>query len=252
MIYIDESIQLDLGYICTAFVYAKESVDADVSNALITAGLIPGKDEFKSGARMEGKPHLHKLREELLELIQAKTTIGVLITSVKRRGSLGNEISDTLLKLIDVNNLSSVEKIYVDEGIRIDDIPSLKKIKEKGIKVYQSSDSKKVFGIQLADHAAYNCSFVLREELLGPKKFIRIGAESGYLDPFDAELGWVIWTDLRHNFFMEDKDFDECVGDQFFSRNLLGVGAFVSEHLPDDLRVKAEEVFDFVWVGCIH
>jgi|GEM_PF-1120231 len=252
MIYIDESIQADLGYICTAFVYAKESVDDDVADALVRAGLVPGEDEFKSGARMDGKPHLHKLREELLEVVQAKTIIGILITSVECRETLGNEISDTLLKLIDANDLLKIENVYVDEGIKIAQIPSLKKIEDRGIKVHQGSNSKNIFGIQLADHAAYNCSFVLREELLGPKKFIRIGAESGYLDPFDAELGWVIWTDLRHNFFMEDKDIEKCEGDQFFSRELLGKGAFVSEFLPSKLKIKAEEVFDFVWIGCIH
>lgn len=163
MIYIDESIQSDLGYICTAFVYAKESIDSDVNDALLTAGLIPGENEFKSGARMEGKPHLHKLREDLLGIIQAKTIIGVLITSVTHRETLGNEISNTLVKLIEANKLSNLEKIYIDQGIRIGNIPSLRKIQELGIKVYQNSDSKKVFGIQLADHVAYNCSFVLRE-----------------------------------------------------------------------------------------
>ncbi len=252
MIYVDESIQNDLGYICTAFVYARESIDSDVRDALLAAGFTPGESEFKSGARMEGKPHLHKLREDLLGIIQAKTIIGVLITSVARRESLGNEISNTLLKLIEVNELSDVRKIYLDQGIRIANIPSFEKIKEKGIEVYQNSDSRKVFGIQLADHAAYNCSFVLRERLLGPKKFIRIGAESGFLDPFDAELGWVIWTDLRRNFFMEEKDFDACVGDEFFFRNLLGIGTFVSEDLPENLKLIAEEVYDCVWVGCIR
>jgi hypothetical protein len=126
----------------------------------------------------------------------------------------------------------------------------LNKIKDMGIEVHQNSNSKKVFGIQLADHAAYNCSFVLRENLLGPKKYISIGMESGFSDTFDAELGWLIWTDLRRNFFMEDKDFEKSFGDDFFYRKLLGKGAFISEFLPNELKEKAKEVFDSVWIGC--
>jgi hypothetical protein len=52
MIFVDESIQHALGYICVGFAYCEGSPDDLVRSAIREAGLVPGVDEYKSGARM--------------------------------------------------------------------------------------------------------------------------------------------------------------------------------------------------------
>jgi len=252
VIYVDESIQSNHGYICTAFVYATEPVDADVAAALSRAGLTPGHDEFKSGARMAGRTELQLLRRDLLSVVQSKTRIGLLITAEERRPELGLEICKALRQLVHANGLSGSQDIYIDQGIGVPINDDHEWLEDRGAIFHLQCDSKTVLGIQLADHVAYHCSYVLLEKLLGPKKHVRVGEESGFIDPFDAELGWVFWTDLRHNFFMEHKEWDDRPGDWYFGRDLLGYGAFISNHLPDELRETAGEVFSFVWIGCIH
>lgn len=252
MIYIDESIQAKHGYICTAFVFAAEPIDSEIAAALSRAGLKPGRDEFKSGARMSGQAELQLLRRDLLGIILSRTKIGLLITAETRRPELGREICSALRQLVQVNGLSESQNIYIDQGIAVPMNHDRAWLEGRGSVFHVQCDSKAVLGIQLADHAAYHCSYVLLEKLQGPKKHVRVGEESGFIDPFDAELGWVFWTDLRHNFFMEHKEWDDSPGDWYFDRALLGYGAFISDHLPNELRETATQAFGFVWIGCIH
>lgn len=119
MIYIDESIQSKQGYICTAFVYVSESVDTDISAPLSCAGLTPGCDEFKSGARMARRTELQLLRRDMLSVIQSKTQFGLLITAEDRRPELGLEICSALRQLVNANGLSGSQDIYLDQGISV-------------------------------------------------------------------------------------------------------------------------------------
>lgn len=252
MIFVDESIQQKHGYICTAFVYSQDDVNFEIAAALTRAGLDPGRSEFKSGARMDSKQELQILRRDLLGIIQDRASVGLLISAESKRNELGREVCGTLRRIIVTNNLAYHQQIFVDRGIAIPKCDDLSWLQQHGARLEVECDSKQILGIQLADHAAYHCSYILKEKIEGPTKHMRVGEESGYIEPFDAELGWVFWTDLRYCFFKESKEWNDEVGDRNFIHKLLGYGAFVSDDLPQNIRQHALSTFETVWMGCIH
>jgi hypothetical protein len=252
VIFVDESVQQRHGYICTAFVYCTHHPHDGIASALLRAELKPGRDEFKSGARMDGRPQLHTLRRDLLQIIQRDTSIGLLITPDDNRRHLGADVATTLRRLIEANELVANQEVFLDEGLPIAGSQDLAWLQRSGAKIRTRCDSRKVLGIQLADHAAYHCSYMLKEKIEGPTKFMTVGDEGGYSPPIEAELGWVFWTDLRYAFFKEPKPWDDDAGDYNYMHKLLGYGAFVSERCSHPLKQHAREAFESVWMGCIH
>ena len=63
----------------SAFVFANGRFDRKVASALRAAGLVPGKDEFKSGARMDANPSMRKARGSLLKLAGSETQVAVFV-----------------------------------------------------------------------------------------------------------------------------------------------------------------------------
>jgi len=245
MIFVDESIQQELGYICVGFAYCSELPDATINQAIAQAGLVPGVDEYKSGYRMVGSSTRIALRNSISDLVLEKCKIGVYIAAIEERPVLGKAIVDTVMRIVNVNNLERPQEVFVDEGI------SLKCQLSEYIQLTSNCDSRKVPGIQLADFVAYHCSYLLKCALSGAsKKIIMPEDEPHPLAGEEVELNWILRTNFRRHFFVEDRNVEEIKGDDWFFK-LAGYGAFFSPQLSEAVRKAAETTFDSMYFGCV-
>ena len=244
MIFVDESIQHSLGYICVGFAYCKSLPDDAVNEAIASAGLAPGCDEYKSGYRMAGSSSRHVLRDSIYQIVLERCKLGIYIAPVSERSTLLTSIMDIAKELIDRNDLQLPQRVFVDAGILESFEPS------ESFQVSTSCDSKKVPGIQLADFIAYHCSYLLKYKLTETSKKISIEACPCPLEGGEVALDWLVRTDFRRNFFVEQRNVEEIIGDDW-SFKLAGYGAFFSAGLSPQLRKAAEETFDSMYFGCV-
>jgi hypothetical protein len=245
VIFVDESIQHQLGYICVAFVYCSESPDEMIKRSLTEANLVPGRDEYKSGVRMIGSPNLHKLRESFAEIIRVQCSIGVYIAPTEERPNLLSGVIRAAQGIVVKNGLESPQEVYVDQGI-LGCVPG----NVSSLIIKNGCDSREVFGVQLADYAAYHCSYLLKSEITGNNKKVLVEMPYHPKSQEEVELEWLIRLDLRRKFFMEPRKVDEIFGDDWFF-GLEGYGSFFSEQLSLSLRKSAQETFGSMYMGCI-
>lgn len=244
MIFVDESIQDSLGYICVGFVYCKKSPDEDINNAIAQAGLAPGIDEYKSGYRMENSRSRHQLRDSIYQIVLELCTLGLYIAPVSERPTLRGSVVNIVEKIIRHNELVLPQDVFLDEGI----LGSVKPC--DGIQVNFDCDSKHVPGIQLADFVAYHCSYLLKCALSGSSKKILIEETPHPLTGEEVDLDWMVRTDFRRHFFVEQRNVEDITGDDWFFK-LSGYGAFFSPGLSPQVMQAAEETFDSMYFGCV-
>lgn len=245
MIFVDESIQHNLGYICVGFAYTEEPLDEAINHAIAEAGLKPGTDEYKSGYRMAGSDARHFLRESIYRLVQMHCKLGIYIAPIEDRESLLSSVVEVASRLVKVNRLHAPQDLYVDEGISGGYCPT------EYIQVRHNCDSRRVPGIQLADFVAYHCSYLLKCELLGETKTILMAQDEPHpLAGEEVELDWILRTDFRRSFFVEHRDIEEIKGDDWFFK-LAGYGAFFAPSLSDSVLSAAESTFDSMYFGCV-
>jgi hypothetical protein len=255
LFYFDESIQQRAGFIIGAFVYSEGDLTPPVFEAIASAGLRPGVDEFKSGARMDRRPELAKAREALGGLLKT-VRIGLIVVPARARGDLGTEALAGLEKIIRANGLMTLDhRVYFDEGITID--PGL--IARFGARiggpceVLLNQDSKSVGGIQVADLAAHSMGVMLLEHQGHLKKTVKAGENSGYDPDLDIELGFELWASLRYAFFKAAQPIpgpDDPLGDLMF--DVATHGLHIARSCDDTLRDAAVERFGECYLGCIH
>lgn len=244
MIFVDESIQHDLGYICVGFAYCEESPDEAINEAIARAGLVPTLDEYKSGSRMANADARHSLRNDIYRIVLDRCRLGVYISPINERPTLLAPVVATVDQIIQRNALPRPQSVFVDEGILGAAKPS------ENLVVTTNCDSKLVAGIQLADFVAYHCSYLLKCALTGKQKKVLIEAEPHPLGGQEVELDWLVRTDFRRHFFVEYRNTDEIHGDDWFFK-LAGYGAFFSGNLTPEVKAVAEETFDSMYFGCV-
>lgn len=246
MIYVDESIQHELGYICVAFAYCESSPDEAISSALIDAGLTPGVDEYKSGARMAESAALHSLRERIAWTVLEQCKLGVYIAHVSERPNLLRAVSEIAEKIVLRNNLQTPQTVLVDQGI----LGQVAQRDQSVINLIPNCDSKKIFGIQLADYVAYHCSYLLKAAITGHTKTTKIEESPHPLTGEEVDLDWILRTEMRRNFFVEYRNPHEIVGDDWFFK-LAGYGAFFSPALAPGVLRAAQQTFNSMYFGCV-
>jgi hypothetical protein len=187
MIFVDESIQHELGYICVAFVYCTQSPDQLIDDGLVLAGLLPGQDEYKSGVRMSDAPHLQKLRMRFTEIIRTRCQIGIYVAPVEERDILLQGIVQTARNMVNANNLEMPQELFVDEGI-YGYVP----VDIVELVVKKNCDSKVIRGVQLADYAAYHCSYMLKYRITGKDKRVLVDLPVHSKSQEEVELEWLI------------------------------------------------------------
>lgn len=245
MIFVDESIQQDLGYICVGFAYCEDFPDELIKQAITQAGFTPGVDEYKSGYRMEGSIARKALRDSIHQVVFEKCKLGVYIAAIEERPKLCASIAEIANQLVQVNELDRPQAVFVDEGIGGETQPS------KYIRIKANCDSRKVLGIQLADFVAYHCSYLLKCAISGTtKKILMAHDEPHPLAGEEVELDWILRTNFRRHFFVEPRNVEEIMSDDWFFK-LAGYGAFFSSRLSPTVRLAAEETFDSMYFGCV-
>jgi hypothetical protein len=244
MIFVDESIQQQLGYICVGFAYCEHSPSQEIADALRQVGLTPGTDEYKSGIRMTGADSRHELRDRIQGIVLQQCKIGVYIARADERPELKALVADTAEQIVVRNRLSRPHDVFVDEGMggraRVTD----------EVNVTYNCDSRLVAGIQLADFVAYHCSYLLKCALTGKQKVVVVDSEPHPISGQEVELDWILRTDLRRTFFAEPRNVDEIRGDDWFFK-VAGYGAFFSPSLNTEVRAAAEDVFGAMYLGCV-
>lgn len=246
MIFVDESIQHDLGYICVGFAYCERSPDEWVRSAICHAGLVPGIDEYKSGVRMVNAEARRFLRESISQVVLDNCKLGVYIGPIAERPDLLCAVADTARRIVVRNRLPAPQAVYVDVGIYGKWPP----LADVSIKLIPNCDSKTVFGIQLADYVAYHCSYLLKCALTGKSKTVRVEMPYHPKSDEEVELAWLMRTELRRNFFVEYRDIEQIKGDDW-SFQLSGYGAYFSADLPAPIDLAARETFDSMYFGCV-
>lgn len=170
--------------------------------------------------------------------------VGLYIAPVSERPALLASVVDIAEQIIQRNDLSKPESVFVDGGI----LGSFKP--RDGIQVEFDCDSKRIPGIQLADFVAYHCSYLLKCTLSGTPKKILIEEAPHPLSGEEVDLDWMIRTNLRRHFFVEQRNGEEITSDDWFFK-LAGYGAFFSPGLSPQIRSAAEETFDPMYWGCV-
>jgi hypothetical protein len=244
MIFVDESIQDSLGYICVGFAYCEETPDEAINEAISRAGLVPAVDEYKSGYRMANSTPRHHLRDSIYQIVLEKCRIGVYIAPASERPTLRDSVVAVVEKIIRKNQLAMPQSVFIDEGI----LGSVKF--REGIQLEFNCDSKRVPGIQLADFIAYHCSYLLKCKLTGSSKKILIEETPHPLAGEEVDLDWILRTNFRRHFFVEHTNVEEIVNNDW-SFKLAGYGAFFSTRLSPIVRQAAEETFDSMYFGCV-
>ena len=275
-IYIDESIHHHLGFIVVAFVCVIGDPNSKIEKILSEIGFKPGVDEFKSRRPMMDNPRMQGLRRKLIGITRKHASVAISVAPFNVRKSLGNHILNTLKKIIIKNGLnSSCLKIYFDQGlfrsVAIGKQTAASLSCLDGIEFFFEQDSKKVLGLQMADAIAHTTSQVLREALTGVKKQVHIGgANTGYPEGTQADLGWSLLMSLRNSFFVRPVVFakhaidvnlatephfvsdEEDIVSIYQNAELFEWGVFISDEANNDLKNVVKNVFGTLWLGCIH
>ncbi len=246
MIYIDESIQHDLGYICVGFAYCETSPDEAIRSAIIDAGLVPGRDEYRSGARMVNADARRGLRESIAQIVLQDCKLGLYIAPVRERPYLLDAVVETADQIVRRNHLPVPQTVYVDGGIH----GQTKHIDGSTLNLILECDSKNVLGVQLADYVAYHCSYLMKCAVKGTSKKVLVEMPHHPKTDEEVELDWLMRTELRRNFFVEHRDIEAITGDDWFFK-LAGYGAYFSPGLEPNLGSAARETFDSMYFGCV-
>lgn len=267
--YVDESIQRSLGYVATAFVVAPEPLEPAVAEVLRGAGLVPGRDEFKSGARMAERPDLQELRDRLLGLAGDRARLAAVFSPVHRRDALGRYALQALQSVLVRNSVPREElTVFFDSGI----FPSESAARElrplfgalSGATLYAREDSKLRLGIQVADAVAHTFGQVLRAAVTGDHKAVHIGPTDDDWVPLSA----ILLSRIRHAVFRRpivfqsvqyDTATDPIVAtseDELLELGInaeaLGWGVQVAADLSNDLSASVRLALERLWLGCYH
>jgi len=272
--YVDESVHHGHNFVVSAFVFSSGRTDLRVSRVLMDAGLKPGVDEFKSGARMTGNPIMQRAREGLLSLANSTAKIGVFVGPLER-GTLGKHSLQALQSII-VRNAIQPSKldVYFDEDI----FSSPQEARRlhllfhflRAACIHPKEDSRKRLGIQIADAVAGSFGQIVKEALTGDTKEIDIGGpNTGYPRGTMAPLGWSLLMNLRYAMLTRPMVYqgekysasaDPVILDPIHDDPvnygqhpiLLGWGIQVAPEACNELRRAVEQSLGRIWLGCIH
>lgn len=254
--YFDESIHQRAGFILGAFVACQTEPTARINEALVKAGLRPGVDEYKSGARMVNNPSMVRARNELREVLEG-VRIGVVIVPGDCRQDVGLEAMRGLHKIVVSTRLGkSGHSVFLDEGLvasrrNFDALVAELGLSGNAIRVEQ--DSVRIVGLQLADLVAHTCATMLLAQMGLVTKQVKAGENSGYEPDDDIDLAFVLWASLRWNFFgAPPPPPQEWESQLDWQIDVESRGLFIADTCSEQLRAMALVRFGRMYLGCIH
>lgn len=254
--YFDESIHPTAGFILGAWVAGQTDPTERVNQALLTAGLRPRVDEYKSGARMLGNPSMLRAREELCEVVR-ECKVGVVVVPTDRRQDLGLEAIRGLHKILVSTGLGvSGHNIFLDQGLAPSRCEVERLIGDLGLTgntFHIEQNSVLVPGLQMADMVAHTCATMLLAQMGLVTKQVKAGEDSGHEPDDDIDLAFVLWAGLRWNFFgAPPPPPQEWESQLDWQMDVEARGLFIADSCSDELKAMARERFGKMYLGCIH
>jgi len=256
-LYFDDSRHQNAGFDLGAFVYCKNDPSHEVAGLLRESGLVPFKDEYKSGRSIRRYPEYRSIRAGLFSFLR-EARIAVVVTPTAHPYVLGQEALILLQKVLAHPLVRGGDKpsVYFDEGL----FPSRKAAEQLAARseldqlcqIEFEQDSVACPGIQLADLVAHTCSMMLVEQLGHKQKVLMAGPESGYPLGTEVTLGYEMWARLRSQFLglLEVRDEHEDYTE--LALDVSSHGLHITRACSNKLRIAAEERFTEAYIGCIH
>lgn len=254
--FLDDSSHPEAGFSVTSFVFSHSDPQRDIESLLIRHRLTPGKDEYKSSTRMDHNSAYVAIREDLKEYLSRNCKVGVAIS--KTRDDIYQDASRLLQKMLKHPDIGSGHhQVFVDQGIfpthekraaieRIDCADSCTFNYEQ--------DSKKVYGIQLADLSAHVCAIMMKDSLGLITKKVKSGENSGYDPDSEMELGFEMFATIRYAFLGVFAPYIEEPSNRILQPMLMisDYGLEISSKLDDKIHEAAKSRFESLYLGCIH
>lgn len=253
--YFDETIRDKGNFIIGALVASEHDLSQIVSEQWRRLGLNPESAEYKSSDPKENSNLGVIQRQVMAELLQG-SKLALTVAPVSERRRLGEYCADLLVQLSNTGFLQDGEHLlYLDQNIKLGarDIERLRTI---NIYPFPGSDSKKVSGIQVADHAAHALGGMLLEEMGLITKQVRAGENSGYPPDDLLELGFELWASLRYALIGQNEHIEglsphpDDPANPYF--RIDGVGLHVASTCSEELSQQARSRFGINYLGCIH
>jgi hypothetical protein len=256
--YIDDSVHDQAGFIVGACIYAENDISDAVVNIIETNGFKRDEFEFKSSTRYSNQPQMIPLRHELKSVIRDYCKLGIIVVPREHRKIFGVECLKGIKQFIDNNKrLQKSLNLFFDQGLFTSAENARKEVdllNFKNCSFYFEQDSKKVYGIQIADLAAHISSIQLKDKMGLVTKMVKVGEGSGYDPNMEVRLGFEMWATLRHSFFNQGgrKHIEaEGIREQA-TLDVEPSGLYVSEFCNAELSAYARKAFAKVYLGCIH
>lgn len=272
--YVDDSIHDAYGFIVLAFVFCSDDACPDVELALISAGMDPAFEEYKSGVRMDGNFRMQEARDKLLRVVRTRAKVAVVVAARDNEISLGMQCLQALQSITIRNGIACDGlNVHVDEGIfhssRHAEIELAKFGYLSSISLFPCEKSHICRGIQLADLVAHTLSQAVRDGVSeSPRMIDAGGADSGYEDDVKIPLSDLLVAGFSYSIICRQMVW---AGDAFdpatdpliidpdsdgMSYGLypeaLGWGVQVSQRVPDNVRAAVAKVLGRIWRGCWH
>jgi len=253
--YFDESIRDNGGFIIGALVASDRDLSLVVANEWTRLGLDPETYEYKSSDLKAGS-RLGVSQRSAMSGLLFNAKLGLVVAPIDDRRNLGVHCTQLMLQLLDTESIPhELHHVYLDEGI-IMKPGDTELLAARGVVANPGSDSRRVGGIQVADHAAHSLGGMLLEEMGIIRKKIRAGADSGY-DPDEMiELGFELWADTRYSLIGRNEYIEglsppaDDPANPYF--RVDGVGMYVAPTCSPELSAFARKRLGVNYLGCIH
>lgn len=253
--YFDETIRERGNFIIGAVVASEQDLSPIVSEQWRKLGLNPESAEYKSSDPKENSDLGETQRLVMADLLQ-RSKLGLTVAPSSERRRLGEYCTDLLIQIADAGFIREGEHfLYLDQNIKLG-ISDIARLRDINISPFPGSDSRKIGGIQVADHAAHALGGMLLEEMGLITKQVLAGENSGYPPDDLLELGFELWASLRYaligrNEYIEGfSPHPDDPANPYF--RIDGVGLHVASTCSEALAQQAKSRFGINYLGCIH
>lgn len=253
--YFDETIREQGNFIIGALVASEYDLSPIVTEQWRKLGLNPESTEYKSSDPKENSNLGAKQRQIMADLLQ-RSQLGLTVVPSSGRQRLGEFCTDLMFQLSNTGFLQDGKHfLYHDQNIKLS-LSDIERLKGMNISPFPGSDSKKVGGIQVADHTAHALGGMLLEEMGLITKQVRAGEDSGYPPDDLLELGFELWASLRYALIGRSEYIEglsphpDGLANPYF--RVDGIGLHVASTCPEALIERAKSRFGINHLGCIH
>lgn len=254
-LYFDETIRESGNFILGALIVSTRDLTPIVSKEWKRLGLSIGIDEYKSSDLKAGN-ELGSAQRTVMSILLHECKLALTVAPVTDRRLLGEHCTRLIIQLIETEMISNdAHVLFVDQNIPVTAV-DIQRLSECNVSTVPDSDSKRIAGLQVADHAAHALGGMLLEKMGVLTKQVRAGEQSGY-DPDEMlALGFELWASLRHALIGRNEYIEgispppDDPANPYF--RVDGVGLYLPPTCQEELAAHARARFGVNHLGCIH